>query len=279
MSRPIPAIEPDDLHRALLDAFKASERDDLADVRRAATVLDAATVNAQLLCAARDRLAATGHKYRTSKLGADKPSVPADDGAPDVRHAPAWLVQASRDLKAFANQHSDSRLGDIAVTLDDIAARCDITPKSEHGSRAWAIDELGCAVLYRADSLAWDDGGDREIPNGDPLLVSLVEAFPHGSLSEMLETMLSAIRADDEHEPEDDDEREREALPVAEFTLTIKLGNAEMQSHEDVAEALRRTARLVGAEGLSAGIVRDSNGNTVGRFNGGTEFGWTGDPS
>lgn len=55
------------------------------------------------------------------------------------------------------------------------------------------------------------------------------------------------------------------------FILDIRLGNSEMQSSRDVAEALRKAAdqvdehadTLVGWHGMSRGIL-DANGNSVG---------------
>jgi hypothetical protein len=49
------------------------------------------------------------------------------------------------------------------------------------------------------------------------------------------------------------------------FTLTVELGNAAMSTPEDVADALREVADALEA-GASSGIVRDVNGNTVGRW-------------
>jgi hypothetical protein len=49
------------------------------------------------------------------------------------------------------------------------------------------------------------------------------------------------------------------------FKLEIQLGNAAMRSSEDVAAALRAVSEKVDA-GDTAGIVRDANGNTVGRW-------------
>ena len=51
-----------------------------------------------------------------------------------------------------------------------------------------------------------------------------------------------------------------------EFTLTIQLGNAAMQTSEDVAEALARVADSLLA-GVQSGTIRDINGNTVGSWN------------
>ena len=53
--------------------------------------------------------------------------------------------------------------------------------------------------------------------------------------------------------------------------IEIDLGNAEMQSGDHVAEALRHCAALVGGveAGDWAGVgfsIRDANGNTVGKF-------------
>lgn len=62
---------------------------------------------------------------------------------------------------------------------------------------------------------------------------------------------------------------------MATFTVTIKLGNAEMRTGGNVAEALREVAdrldtywlfdEIGGWDGLSGGIM-DINGNTVGRW-------------
>lgn len=49
------------------------------------------------------------------------------------------------------------------------------------------------------------------------------------------------------------------------FTLKIDLGNAAMGTPEDVADALRSIASDV-ADGDESGIIRDLNGNTVGRW-------------
>ena len=59
------------------------------------------------------------------------------------------------------------------------------------------------------------------------------------------------------------------------FTLTIELGNAEMQTFDHIARALRQTAdRFDNEHDLveeadpydRRGIVRDINGNTVGKY-------------
>ena len=51
------------------------------------------------------------------------------------------------------------------------------------------------------------------------------------------------------------------------FKLTIKLGNAAMQSNEDVADALRETsAKLEANPRATRGTIRDRNGNTVGEW-------------
>jgi hypothetical protein len=49
------------------------------------------------------------------------------------------------------------------------------------------------------------------------------------------------------------------------FSLRIDLGNDAMQENEDVADALAGVATDVGA-GQMEGIIRDVNGNTVGRW-------------
>lgn len=53
------------------------------------------------------------------------------------------------------------------------------------------------------------------------------------------------------------------------FKLTIKLGNAAMQTPDDVAEALRKLAAKMDHtefSGLEFGSIRDVNGNTVGSW-------------
>lgn len=49
------------------------------------------------------------------------------------------------------------------------------------------------------------------------------------------------------------------------FRLTIKLGNAEMQTPEDIAGALRDVADAV-EQGRADGFVHDTNGNRVGSW-------------
>ena len=49
--------------------------------------------------------------------------------------------------------------------------------------------------------------------------------------------------------------------------ISVKLGNDAMQTHSDVAEALRGLAnRLEKEEALARGTILDPNGNTVGWF-------------
>ena len=52
---------------------------------------------------------------------------------------------------------------------------------------------------------------------------------------------------------------------MATFTLTIQLGNAAMETSDDVAEALRRVADKMERNGFDGRIV-DLNGNTVGKY-------------
>jgi len=49
------------------------------------------------------------------------------------------------------------------------------------------------------------------------------------------------------------------------FTLSIKMGNAEMQTTEDIRHALREVATEM-ARGKVSGVILDVNGNTVGRY-------------
>lgn len=60
---------------------------------------------------------------------------------------------------------------------------------------------------------------------------------------------------------------------MATFTLTIKLGNAEMQTGDDVAEALRSVAESLDGwdtsleeSWASPRVIRDLNGNQVGTW-------------
>jgi hypothetical protein len=50
------------------------------------------------------------------------------------------------------------------------------------------------------------------------------------------------------------------------FSLEIELGNDSMQSGPDVAAALRKVADRIENDLEARGIIRDENGNTVGRF-------------
>lgn len=51
------------------------------------------------------------------------------------------------------------------------------------------------------------------------------------------------------------------------FTLTVELGNAAMETVNDVADALIATAaKLQETERAEDGIIRDDNGNTVGGY-------------
>ena len=55
------------------------------------------------------------------------------------------------------------------------------------------------------------------------------------------------------------------------FTLTIELGDDAMQNNFDVSEALRETAEHVELSAhpdlyRDSGIIKDVNGNTVGRW-------------
>ena len=52
---------------------------------------------------------------------------------------------------------------------------------------------------------------------------------------------------------------------MAKFTLEIELGNEAMQTPEDIAEALRKTASHVQA-GYGNGTIRDLDGNSVGSY-------------
>ena len=52
------------------------------------------------------------------------------------------------------------------------------------------------------------------------------------------------------------------------MTLKIKLGNDAMQTPEDIADALRRTADRITDSVLNGATfnIRDTNGNTVGQW-------------
>jgi hypothetical protein len=56
------------------------------------------------------------------------------------------------------------------------------------------------------------------------------------------------------------------ADPDRTFVLTIDLGNDAMQTHEDVAEALERTAGRLRASTADQASIRDINGNSVGQW-------------
>lgn len=50
------------------------------------------------------------------------------------------------------------------------------------------------------------------------------------------------------------------------FTLTIELGNAEMQKPQDVADAIMGAAHRIADDDIRTGNIRDTNGNTVGAW-------------
>lgn len=50
------------------------------------------------------------------------------------------------------------------------------------------------------------------------------------------------------------------------FTLRIDLGNAAMQTREDVAEALGNIAENIAFSTHESGTIRDANGNSVGSW-------------
>lgn len=50
------------------------------------------------------------------------------------------------------------------------------------------------------------------------------------------------------------------------FTLKIELGNAEMQTTSDIAEALIQVAKVMKFHNQDEGFIRDLNGNRVGTF-------------
>lgn len=51
------------------------------------------------------------------------------DGNPDIRHAGTWLRAGAKQLHDLKREHGDERLGDLAYTLSDIAARAAITDR------------------------------------------------------------------------------------------------------------------------------------------------------
>lgn len=52
---------------------------------------------------------------------------------------------------------------------------------------------------------------------------------------------------------------------MSRFKLTFKLDKDTM-THEDIAAVLRHTADRIERDDLDSGVVRDINGNTIGRF-------------
>lgn len=50
------------------------------------------------------------------------------------------------------------------------------------------------------------------------------------------------------------------------FTLTIEMGNAAMNTPQNVADALLRAANKINEYGSWEGVVSDGNGNLVGRY-------------
>ena len=54
--------------------------------------------------------------------------------------------------------------------------------------------------------------------------------------------------------------------PLDKFHLAIELDTDAMQTPENIASALTRTADDILSLGLVAGVIRDTNGNTVGTW-------------
>ena len=71
--------------------------------------------------------------------------------------------------------------------------------------------------------------------------------------------------------PECRSERDQKAHEVDNFTLSIDLGNAAMQTPDQIADALRKVAEKLtdrgDFSGPEDGTIRDYNGNTVGQWN------------
>lgn len=60
---------------------------------------------------------------------------------------------------------------------------------------------------------------------------------------------------------------ETDQIDGSEFTLTLKLGNAAMQTPADIAEALRTVANRLDAAGIYASeTIMDLNGARVGSW-------------
>lgn len=55
-------------------------------------------------------------------------------GAPDIRHAPLWLSCVAARLADLAHELNRAELSDLAATLRDIGARCDVVPRGGEGS-------------------------------------------------------------------------------------------------------------------------------------------------
>jgi hypothetical protein len=76
-------------------------------------------------------------------------------------------------------------------------------------------------------------------------------------------TLAEEVNGEEEEEEEDEDEGE---LGVGrKFTLHIVLGNDEMKSLDDIADALETTAKKL-YDGQDSGRIMDTNGNAVGHF-------------
>ncbi len=53
---------------------------------------------------------------------------------------------------------------------------------------------------------------------------------------------------------------------MARFELELTLGNAGMETTEDITRALQEVALKINRAGVTAGFIRDENGNRVGAY-------------
>lgn len=166
---PLPHITESDLRLALVSAFTTDgdeRREAVRDVARCAAVLpevphtllyEVAQYSRKVL--SRQDVSEVGTKQIAEFLAGgpvEGDPLAADDGAPDITHADAWLTDACEQLVALAHEHNDDRLMNLHATLVDICERAVILPRfyEDAPKRDDSMDEL--------DASGRDCDGQRE---------------------------------------------------------------------------------------------------------------------
>lgn len=157
-------------------------------------------------------------------------------GEDAARSAASWMVDGNTDLEAARQVLEMMRNGDPAAY--------DYLPAMPNLSGEWA-DEMTPLKLY--EEIGLDEVPETMTdPYCDAYEEGVSETFYPACEAELVKFCSTGFEA-------------------GTFTLTLELGNAEMASPENVADALEELAADV-REGDTSSSVRDVNGNTVGGF-------------